>query len=243
MPAKENKMKPDWLPDLQWAWEFLRRNPEYQKDYLNLGEEYKKREPEREEGILIFVHSPILPKEIRKKYKLQRTSAMPPPDSKHPFTSCVVAGRDVAIKWLKFDNSYAQIRKPERNEKGKYVFPAVTVKKEGIIGIYFDIELPVEVQIYNASLFLRREQKRLGIITGRSLYRNYQIYLRLLDANAAGQKYTDIANELFPGQTNAANKASKMLKAAKIIRDESYYLIAARTEPRDKLYSFIPKGK
>ena len=76
------------------------------------------------------------------------------------------------------------------------------------VAIIFDLALPIDIQLRDAAKMLSR--RRAGRrISGPHLRRDkYPVYLRLLDADWAGAKRSEIAHVLYPNLTIGAAKDS-----------------------------------
>jgi hypothetical protein len=220
---------PAWLPNwreqseypspsgtsrLEWAWQFLRRNAEYQQaweqhtpphyDPSDLSEAIdskSSRMPLRRLG------RPQL-EETRVFQEQFRIGTYPPPAPSEPTAKLGF----VAIR-------YAEIR-------GEYT-PRIPLGDDQLL-VLFHLNLSIERQVADARKLLtslRRGQFRASVD-------QYQRYLRLLDAKAVGASNADIAQVLYPGVKNifpdydAKNRIRKDMRIAKRLRDHDYWLIA-----------------
>ena len=99
--------------------------------------------------------------------------------------------------------------------------------------VIFDLQLPIEPQIKAVRLRLNRMQdvlskaEELDIESGgrRRHAERYQNYLRLLDGHAVGASYTKMAQILYQDKFHNL-KVRDALKAAKILRDINYLVVA-----------------
>ena len=231
-------MKPDWLPDwedesqypdvdktddVQWAWEFLRRNKEYQKDWEDLFpisfsediEAFKNIElPEGidswEEHFKDVAGMPSVNGELgcREKYGIQYL--LNPSVSKpgHNF----------------FEKTYGlSLTFASEDAFKRY-------KEENKVFIKFDLNLPLEKQLTMAKTQLTRLQKHIIGETVRDLkeYKNlWKRYLRILDAKYIKEKNIVIVKVLYPNSNDGESSLRKNYKTANLLRDK-YYLFIAR---------------
>lgn len=91
--------------------------------------------------------------------------------------------------------------------------------------VVFNLRHPVDLQLDRARHFLEREQRRFEDKRGRIA--DYPLYLRLLDADAAGADYGEIAAVVYPEVEIriARKRIEEDLKAAKRLRDVNYRYI------------------
>ena len=211
-----NRTPAKWLPDwhdasaypdpedtsaMQWAWEFLRRNPDYQKDYQTHG-------------------GPYVPSEnLWKKYNLDTHSSFPDPALPHPFVRTDLGRGVYAMEPLRFRGNVLRTHQPGQVGRSNYDTEAF---------IRFDVSLPLAAQITAAEKHLGRLQKKMGAKNKRKRITKYQSYLRILDAEASGAVRSEIAAELYPQMPNeythrkGDETVAKDLIAAKLLRDHDY---------------------
>jgi len=224
-------MKPDWLPDwedesqypdientsdVQWAWEFLRRNKEYQNDWENLFpisfskniEAYKNMVlPEGidswEEHFKDFAEMPSINGKLgcREKYGIR---FLLNPSASKP-------GYDF------FEGTYGgALNFASENAFKRY-------KEENKVFIQFDLNFPLEKQLTMANTQLTMLQKNIIGETLRDLkeYKNlWKRYLRVLDAKYIKEKNIVIAEVLYPNSNDGVSNLRKNHQAAILLRDK-----------------------
>jgi hypothetical protein len=251
----------------RFAWEFLRRNPEYQKDwdaYLSIcrsvlphydprvelsQSDYDKLEDhpdhlhfepgrsgqESEDEWRSRVKAgriTLLPIWYARKWGLRNTIYDPhyPYDSSFP---CPTFIHSPSIVHILTENW------PGFKEGG----PIYTLHPKTAIG--FDMSLPIDLQIEAVRKYLLGHQQYLikkDVIKpfpNNVPRKEWVVYLRLLDADAAGAKPKEIAAQLYPEEEDVypdyipQKKVRTALKQAKKWRDEWYSLIPS-LQPRKK---------
>ena len=229
---KKKIFPPDWkdstaypnektTTDKQWAWEFLRRNPEFQKDCKKL----KSGQHEH------FVHDPPFKTNESPAEYIRRTGSSP--------SRRVDIKSYLAKKWC-VDN----IREidPEQTDYEKVKFRLVS--SVDVVDLYdglpqlsetevllsFDLSKPVtKPLIRDVGLILneiRKALKKAGKLKDtRKQVTVYANYLRLLDAKDSKAKYSQM-EEIFPQNHPDYYTADSLvkdgLKAAKRLRDHNY---------------------
>lgn len=255
-------MPRDWLPDWrdpkaypdddltnqQWAWQFLRRNPEYQEVYArwrelfdNVGEH-----PTVEEDLRFFDCDPparlgetfaAYHRRVGKKYKGHKSKIRIIGDrfGLKPFSLRLPDPREDRPR-LRFSGSGVSIVPGIPGEKQ---FPGALVGPgEFEAFVKFDLQWPLEVQLRKAKKILeswrRSYERNKGFepIKNRPRdHRLYRQYLRLLDGNANGAPNRDLAAVIFPNEKNESPeyrgnaKVRDSLKAAKRLRDGGYVFL------------------
>lgn len=238
---KKKTFPPDWknesaYPDSetttgkQWAWEFLRRNPDFQEGCKKLKSGQHKS----------FVHDPpFKPNESPVEYRI-RTGAS-------PFRRIDIRSY-LAKKWcvdniyeideqsdfekVRFRSTYEPVNVidcPNEYECSGGGFP--TLSKTEIL-LSFDLRQPVSQLIKDAEYYLRDERKalkkagKLKDLKKRNKF--YPKYLRFLDAKAARVSHSQIAEVFFPDTSDcypahkARHQVKEVLKAARLLRDHDY---------------------
>jgi hypothetical protein len=216
-----SEWRPDWKDSYQypnpkntsraqWAWEFLRRNPDYRKDYL-----------ER----VIFEKKPINPEEgpksyiyFRKKYRILCS----------PNDFCVPNPASSSLGSATFDKKkiYA-FRKPKSSKEKNY--KAWCPLHDGDAAVIFNLNLPISSQLEQAKKALEEMQdqmmkeKIISLSSFRIRENHYQNYLRALDGREEGAKYKEIG-EVISGDPDE-KRAGELIKAARLLRDKNYRLI------------------
>ncbi len=264
-------MRPDWLPDWkdpeaypetddlslgQWAWQFLRRNPEYQTDFAKWCElrdgldDPEGRLPMIDQDLSFFVCDP--PASDGETYATYRKR---------------VGGKEHGYKTLDshLGEKYgfrpdARLRGflPDPREDRQHVWfeTSVVHKFAGIPGergeyvggpeafevlVRFNLEWSIEVQLENARKTLKslrayyRKNDAFEPIEKRTRLNKFQFYIRLLDAEVSGAKAGEMAAVLLPNRDNsypdygADKNIRDGLKAAQKLRDRDYrYIPLAR---------------
>ena len=228
---KKKIFPPDWkdstaypnektTTDKQWAWEFLRRNPEFQKDCKKL----KSGQHEH------FVHDPPFKTNESPEEYIRRTGSSP--------SRRVDIKSYLAKKWC-VDN----IREidPEQTDYEKVKFRLVSsvdvvdvndgLSRSGETEVWlsFDLSKPVKQIIPDAEFILgdiRKALKKAGKLKDFKK-RNYLKYLRFLDAKER-VSYSQIAEVFFPNTPDyypdhkARHKVKEVLMEARLLRDHDY---------------------
>ena len=207
-------------PARGWAWEFLRRNPEYREDWEKvkalLGELGREYPSLTSDGWGELTRNANLHRSIidgAKYWGLDIVFPNPEQPYHQSTQNWTQAGRRVLSlgpAWGEWDN----------------------VEYEALA---FDLSLPIEGQISAAKAHLedlQRERAANGAIElmaqGRKRTDVYSNYLRALDAEGAGVAIKNIAAELLPHVDNstpeqpASKTISNWLNAAKKLRDGGY---------------------
>lgn len=178
--------RPDWrdltqYPDpettsmKQWAWEFLRRNPEYQKDYV-----------ESVEAMRTSKASDPPERQLPNKYGLGKMA-----DPAEAFSEKIIF-RNLACP------QYAWYH-PENP-----AIVALTATEPGDIVMKFSVRYPSATQAKWAGRILERFRKLnkdadfIKPIDPRAQRKKYPFYLQLLDARAAGVSAREIAKAIVP---------------------------------------------
>lgn len=240
--------RPDWrdpeqYPDpestsmLQWAWEFLRRNPEYQKDYerwaalptvYSDGALFEEDLTETHKGGQIGSKEQALFDALPAKYWVMKMA-----DPAQPFDDDV---RE-RLAFNSFHGPAWAFYHPNMSEPQK-----LEASEPGDVLMRFNVAIPIPVQLRRAQPVLERLQELnkgsdlVQPINPRAQRNLYPCHLRILDARAAGVSVPEIAKEIFP----EANDEEKnpypdppidqliydRLKAAQENRDFKYRLFA-----------------
>jgi hypothetical protein len=211
----------DWRPDWQCAdeytfmdalgmrscaWEFLRRNIDYQEDWESFWREHHK-------AIARFGPTFVSPqaagRELLKRWGIH--GFVDPADDR--------PGHKLVFR---YPNEPIAITAAENSD-------SVTVKLgEGEVLVKLKLQLALEPQLASARMLLGSMQIGLGVKVRKQRRHkaNWKLYLRLLDARAAGVTYTRIAAELFTlsHQANAEKKAEDTFRRAKKMTTPAGYL-------------------
>ena len=244
-PAQEWGV-PDWtdkgayslagLSPMAWAWEFLRRNHDYRRDYR--GSADVDTLARAEEGIDFAIDADdsidgggilckkfsILSNETRRMRMAQRYGILfahePTRTDRYPIFN---------------ENCVSELR-------GNVHLGALKI---GEIGYIFDLQRPLKHQFALAlraakTLQLQRiKQLQIGELPANTKIRDdlYPSYLRILDAEDAGARPIEIRKVLFPQQVEAGERHgfNQQRKQAHYLRDEGYLRLAADDfQPRAK---------
>jgi Uncharacterized conserved protein (DUF2285) len=220
---------PDWLDAsaypqptgrarmLVWAWEFLRRNP----DYRTFWTEKAAHHLHLDASARCFVDNDAGPvvREAEDRFGIGVFPLDPTSSSSLP----------------KFSATF--IRRLWRNSDG---FPIRLALKTNETGYIFDLNYPLEGQFLRAlqnAKELQNHRAQQGKIDLRSnpkeRYDKYTTYLRIIDAEDAGTNQSEIADILFPTFTNEHPEYQRRQtfrnhrKAALRLRDTDYRLLAS----------------
>jgi len=184
-----------------WAWEFLRRNPEYRKDWERELKIYvqKQRENPTEK---LSVDDPWF-------------GITPVEDSSLRWGLYVLANPDQDTPYLLFKRLFGRITLSKRFEffMGTPIEDIENCKPEAIpdgkASVMFDLRIPIKPQIEKARKALLRIQQELKdkriikIINPRLRRSQWPDDLRVFDAKTEGSiKDKEIAREIFPDTTN-----------------------------------------
>lgn len=213
----------EWLPDwtdpdqyppvsgTQWAWEFLRRNPEYRDAYSKLTH-------------VAYINNPVIGKNI-----------LLAPD--HEVTEEFSRLWNITERFHLMDGLYppdpASSRDPRLSFRASYIrsyrysehHPEQTVRiPPDKLLIEFDLSLPIEDQIGEAKKLLKQANA-----TQRSKFRasNFPTYLRILDARSecVTPSFETIGQRLYPESFEPASSAAKAHKTALELRDSFFWKI------------------
>ncbi len=236
---------PEWLPDWRneteyaipenvkvhsyWAWEFLRRNPEYQKEWLLLlraGKRWKMKyqSPYLEQSDREIMQSAfhgglnMKPGKLNQfQIKFGLHNAEPP---------CVETYTPRFV--------HEQVLMEARSRNGKVHVADIELLPEEI-AVRVNLLWPLEPQLeaLREKVAVVMDSKNMPQPTKRDFSIKYPIYLRVLDAQLCGASMREMAQVIYPkydckrqdsqGYTTIKND----LRAAKILRDKDYRFIAA----------------
>ena len=221
-------MKNDWRPDWkneqkypnprntspeEWAWEFVRRNHEYQKDYESLVAGLPPLKTQKDNW---SKYEPVN-KEIRKHFSQKFGVSYARSPSKR------------FSKNLKFERQPVIITKP-RIKKYEINYGEVLVS--------FDLLKPINPQLKKIKIELEKQKDIFHEIykepenKKRAQTEKYQTYLRVLDAKYAKVKNSEIAKILYPDEENlypdyaSKDKVKKDYLAAKRLQNQDYFFIS-----------------
>jgi Proteobacterial transcriptional regulator-like domain len=210
--SRDNYPDPQNTSSSQWAWEFLRRNPEYQLLWEKLIKPIYKspRSANR-------LRPPIL--EFERQFHITDTFVQLPPSP---------AAKQAPT--LYFDAPFILCR--GASNAGPIRFDWSIGLNEMIV--LFDMTRPIKPQLERVKMALvtaSKDQENRNSEFHRHT-RSYRKYLRLLDAEIAGATWSQIAKELYPHLSDAyPNRPGRRqgrsdFKIAKRLRDEDFWRIA-----------------
>ena len=240
-------MKPFWLPDwtdpnnypdptntsrLEWAWQFLRRNQEYQRLWAKLIKPHydpalvdaSLARADREAGFRSVSNRPRLPEELELDEFLQGFGIYTvPPDPSEPRAK-------LRFKSTRFAQS------GRRGTAPGWVYKITTTLDDDEVLIWFDLDRPIETQLKKAKELLTRSAAKKGHRQFRFRPEQYAKYLRLLDAKAVDARSSNIAKLIYPRVKNTypdyegKRRVRDELKIAERLRDRDFRRIAAGGE-------------
>jgi Family of unknown function (DUF6499) len=233
---KKPPKKPEWLPDWKdeskypdpknadgrvWAWEFLRRNPEYQR----LWKKYAKLPP----GPVYCGPSARAFWEICERSEREFGIKIPAPPA--------MATTNLTFKWRpKFVNQKPRywVLPVKLSKKGNFELPEIYVEDPAEVVVKFDLRSQIGPQLDYVGKLLKKELKRLTrakLLRGepRARFENYRDYLRVLDAKLSGVTYKTMGAEILKVKDPAYQKpnATYAFKSAKRLRDGDHRFLAA----------------
>jgi hypothetical protein len=211
-------------PSHQWAWEFLRRNSEYQKDWvlwqkIYAGKNWKPacRKRNIKETLIKKGRIPCL-EFLANSYGLRHL--MEDPKTPNP-----------CLTFSLLFNHWPKRSKLENNDE-------LMPEDELEVAFRFHLHRPLAPQLKNAGEWLRYEKKLMGLTKKRVYKEHLQNYLRLLDAQQAGATYQKMAEILYPpnkkrisdpdydSYQEGIDTVKNHLRAAKLLRDKEYISLA-----------------
>ncbi len=262
---------PDWLPDWtkphqypdpkttslrQWAWEFLRRNPEYQRLWDELIAPHFDPKIWYNDPVLEILRNDeyqrgwqeLIPPESRSEVFEQQFGirSFPPPHS--------MSSADPNFDFLgpRFVNDFLYFRRKlaRRHWPMDQPFEIHETLSDGDVLIRFNVRSSTEPQLDKARKILEQQKTYLEEmgdvetpISGKLRIDQYRDYLRLLDANASGALHEnasspvldEIADKIYAKKRHSKRleqlRVINGLKAAILLRDRNYLNI---TIPRKK---------
>ena len=233
---KKKPKKPEWLPDWNdetkypepktaagrvWAWEFLRRNPRYQR----LWKRYAKLGP----GPIYCGRSAEALKVTTERFEQDFGVLNPAPPA--------MTTADPAFKWRpKFVNQKPRywVLPVKVSKNDNFEMPEIYLEDPAEVVVKFDLRSQIGPQLDDVGELLKKELKRLigaKLLRGepRARFDNYPDYLRVLDAKLSGVTYKTIGAEILKVKDPAYQKpnATYAFKSAKRLRDGDYRFLAA----------------
>jgi hypothetical protein len=231
--SKNPPKKPDWLPDWEdvtkypepeasgrvWAWEFLRRNPQYQQLW------------EKRAALMPFGFGWDL-MDIEERFRIE-FSVSRPASPAMPFTH-------PDFKWwprFTTQNPKYWIMPEEDDEGNSPDLADVGIDHPAEVLVKFDLRCQIDAQLNDVKEILHKELKRLkeaDVLSGepRAWFDKYQKYLRVLDAKLTGVNRKTIAVEILDIKNDdpeyQKDKVDYAFARAKQLRDKDYRFLAAR---------------
>ena len=230
------------LPE-QWAWEFLRRNPDYQSEWQRFWVTWQALEADYGRA----------PHRDFTRWQRDPRAYVVVEDSR-PGDSCRVSADKVLIEcWMgarwgfyKFPLDPAidtpvigeQLAWRPVEREARRVGPhdgAYLGGEEGKLALGFDLRLPLREQVELAKRYLQAEQRRqrqeegLKAATAANLKGRWTLCLRVLDGEAEGHSLDELARTLFGDIDDAGERreaARACLAEAQALRDGGYRRIA-----------------
>jgi hypothetical protein len=214
---------PDWRDPAQyprnrslrsWAWEFLRRNPEYRaawREHIEPFFDPAFRHRDRDVGLVGPAHHVPADKQAEVVHRFGLDSFPPSPDDDRPprFTG-------------------TGLRYTAEHEARMLLHP-------GQIAVIFDLTRPIRRQLAAAKMVFAEEKQQGGIPEPhRNRIEQFAPYLRVLDGVVAGATHSAIGAELFENQSTEQrlSRVRDYLDAAEKLRDKDFLFVAAGAEPR-----------
>lgn len=241
----------------EWAWEFLRRNPEYRQDYANFiarvsdlekkfGQDWKQQDSAREnippkkpgESCKAWrfrcdvegEKAQSLPLEQWYAQKWGLRERMGDPDQGITDYIIFITTSDFPRRIEILDHAHDLFQDQpigEDSSGGEELFI-----RDGLALIAFDLRIPVKKQITKAAKLLKAAKKRDGVKV-KSVHKakdKWAIYLRVLDGLAAGIGNAEIAKTLGYAPVSHSTVTAPM---------KGYDWVKAATQIRDHDYRYI----
>jgi hypothetical protein len=256
---------PDWLPNWrepseypdakkttarQWAWEFLRRNPEYQRLWEQVAAPYYSKERGLSDALALDTENEKIRSDsvYAEKYKTEDgykilspsaiiferfrvRGALPPSERKHNLIFSYENPHSPPIQYL----THPADRYNSAFDPGPWKAAPITLEK-GQVLVWMNTDKPIQPQLNMLKKVLKGfSEAREGTTTGQRpsrRFRPYQDYLRILDARQAGIPQSEIAKVIYISskkRTNDVREATKAIyediKIAERLRDKDYLYI------------------
>lgn len=204
-----------WTKREFFAWEFLRRNPEYQKTWNKEIELYKTKKQKLNIDVDSF-WSTIIPDDpsILEHWSIPWLCD-PDLDTPHIFFRNCIGLNEKTASWM-------GVPKELLEYYGTLIIP------EDMVGFLFDLRRPLDSQLKIALKKLKYIQKNLqnaGLekIRSHDRFDDWKNYLRIYDARLENVKYKDIAQAIYNHSDESfIDRARKAFKAAKDLVNRGY---------------------
>jgi hypothetical protein len=212
---------PDKAPGRVWAWEFLRRNLQYQQ----LWEKYAELAP----GLIHLGHSAYVFADLNERFEQDFGVWTPAPPS------MTIANPD--FRWRpKFieQNPRHWVLPVNISNDDEFEIPEIHLEHPAEVVVKFDLRSQINPQLVYVGELLKKELKRLTgakVLGGepRTRFDKYLGYLRVLDAKLSGISHETIGAEILGVKDPAYQKPTAVyaFKSAKLLRDGGYRFLAA----------------
>jgi hypothetical protein len=205
-----------------WAWEFLRRNPEYRALWReHIAPFYKTAFSSQDIGVPVKKQAVLV-----HRFGLDWFPPSPNDDRPPSFIGtglCWTEGNRVSSPFQPNPDDPIEVRMAETREAGMLLYP-------GQIAVIFDLTRPISRQMAAAKKLFTEQRDQARLPARRNRIELFALYLRVLDGVDAGAKHTEIGAVLFEKKSNDERLIT--------VRD----YLAAATRLRDKDYLFIATG-
>ena len=187
------------LPDAPlhvWAWEFLRRNPDYRAFYAEKAAPYvtirwiKQGRHRVKEYNLGMVATGKSWHNVHGEEILERFAIGSPFDPNDNYS---------IISLGPFHFPFLEPQYTLYGSWQHFLFGDSFQPTSKTIGFYFDLTRPLKGQFERALKFAKQFQTGVSLAKGRPRPTEYKLYLRILDALDSGKKRREIADILFEG--------------------------------------------
>jgi hypothetical protein len=241
-------MKPPWLPDwendlakypkiteksrVEWAWQFLRRNPKYQQLWAQLIQPHYQSADAKasldradRDGLYRIVSQRVQARLEERGYQLgpfmEFGISTIPPDPAEPKPK------------LRFSAEFIRYaRTPSLRPNFSYKLPPIVLTGDEVV-VWFNLNRSIDQQLAKVKSLMKNLATIRNLEPFRFQPKTYQRYLRLLDARAVGAKYSEIARILYPHLRNeypeygGKRQARTDLRTAERLRDRDFVRIVA----------------
>ncbi|CCK80033.1 DUF2285 domain-containing protein [Desulfobacula toluolica] len=216
-----------WTEKQFYAWQFIRRNAEYRKDWERELQHYlEKKELEGFEDL--DINDPWFFIAPQKKSTVSKWGL------------CWLCNPDVNSPYIIFERQYGDIQLSRLNEfhLGTPIDDIEKIKPlnvpDGKANLIFDLRLPIKPQLKKAQELLLHTQEalkktdKLKVESPKTHLDKFAVYLRIFDGYSDNAKTREIASEIYPNDDNrdtdypANGKVKKNYKTAKELINGGY---------------------
>jgi hypothetical protein len=240
-------MKPPWLPNwendlakypkiteksrVEWAWQFLRRNPKYQRLWAQLIQpQYQcahvKASLERADR-----DGPYRIVGVRRQVRLEEIGYQLEPFIRFGISTIPPDPAEPKPK-LRFSAEFIRYATtPSMRPNFSYKLPIVLTGDEVVV--WLNLNRSIDQQLAKVKTLMKDLAAERKLEPFRFQPKTYQRYLRLLDARAVGAKYPEIARILYPHLPNkypeydGNRQARSDMRTAQRLRDRDFLRIVA----------------